>query len=69
MLVFIFIATTISIILHHRYHTKLKYEEPSKNEIDELNNIIKFIFSTFRIISISNIYFFDYNNDLFIKHI
>jgi hypothetical protein len=43
MLVFIFIATTISIILHHRYHTKLKYEEPSKNEIDELNNIIKFI--------------------------
>ena len=43
MLAFIFIATTITIILHHRYQTKLKYEEPSKNEIDELNNIIKFI--------------------------
>jgi hypothetical protein len=46
MIAFIFIATTITIYLHHRYNTKhleKLLEDPPKNEVDEFEDILEFL--------------------------
>lgn len=42
MITFIFIATTITIILQHRYTSK-HLEEITKNEYDEFEDILYFL--------------------------
>jgi hypothetical protein len=46
MIAFIFMATTITIYLHHKYNNMYieeLLEDPPKNEVDEFEDILQFL--------------------------